>query len=139
MSEMRLTVAHTGKGMAMECRTPQGATIGFDDSDEPTTGSPVQHLLASIGACALMDVDIILRKKRVAFSGLRVECVAQRRDEPYPRIFTGVALVFHVEGDVPQKVFDDVVKLSVDKYCTVAGTLAVGAPVRYEARVQGGA
>lgn len=138
MGEMRLTVAHTGPGSGMECTTPQGVTMTFDDPDTGRHGaSPVQHLLAAIGACALVDVDIFLRKKRLAFTNLRVECVAQRREEPYPRVFTSVKLVFHVEGAVPQKAFDDVVRLAVEKYCTVAGTVAAGAPVSFEAVVRG--
>lgn len=135
MAEMRLTVAHTGQGGAMTCRTPQGALIGFDDTDAGTTGSPVQHLLASLGACALYDVDVILRKKRLTFTHLRVECVAQRPDEGTPRPLLDVKLVFRVEGDVPAKAFDDAVRLSVDKYCSVGETLRKGAPLAYEARV----
>jgi putative redox protein len=136
MSEMRLTVTHTGHGSGMECKTPQGQTITFDDPDTGAHGaSPVQHLLSAIGACALMDVDIILRKKRLTFTNLRVELVGQRRDDPYPRVFTDVLMRFLVEGDVPEKVFDDTVKLSVDKYCSVAGTVKEGAKVRYEGKV----
>lgn len=135
MAEMRLTVAHTGNGMALECVTPQGARIGFDDSDAGTTGSPVQHLLASLGACALMDVDIILRKKRLTFSNLRVECVAQRPDEGTPKPLLDVKLLFRVDGDVPTKAFDDAVRLSVERYCSVGETIRKGAPISFEARV----
>lgn len=135
MAEMRLTVTHTGKGGAMECKTPQGATIGFDDTDAGTTGSPVQHLLASIGACALYDVDVILRKKRLDFANLRVECVAQRPDEGTPKPLLDVKLVFRVDGAVPTKAFDDAVRLSVDKYCSVGETVRKGAPIAYEARI----
>ncbi|HUR67841.1 MAG TPA: OsmC family protein [Candidatus Thermoplasmatota archaeon] len=135
MGEMRLTVATTGKGNALECRTPQGAVIGFDDTDAGTTGSPVQHLLASIGACALMDVDVILRKKRLAYSGLRVECVGQRPDEGTPKPFLDVKLVFRVKGEVPPKAFDDAVRLSVEKYCSVGETVRNGAPIAFEAKL----
>lgn len=135
MAQMHLTVTHSGKGGAMECVTPQGARIGFDDTDAGTTGSPVQHLLASIGACALYDVDVILRKKRLAFSELRVECVAQRPDEGSPKPLQHVRLLFHVKGDVPQKAFDDAVRLSVERYCSVGETIRKGAPLEYEARV----
>jgi len=136
---MRLTVAHTGQGSAMECVTPQGARIAFDEADAGTTGSPVQHLLASIGACALMDVETILRKKRLAFSDLRVECVAQRPDEGNPKPLQSVRLVFHVRGDVPQKAMDDAVRLSVERYCSVGETVRNGAPIAYEARIEGSA
>lgn len=134
---MRLTVVHTGKGSAMECTTPKGVTMTFDDPDTGTHGaSPMQHLLAAIGACALIDVDVFLRKKRKTFSNLRVECVGARRDEPFPRVFTDVRLVFTVEGDVSPDVFDSVVRLAVDKYCSVGGTVTEGAPVRWEATVK---
>lgn len=135
MAEMRLTVTHTGKGHAMECVTPQGARIGFDDTTAGTTGSPVQHLLAAIGACALYDVDVILRKKRLTFSDLRVECVGLRPDEGTPKPLTDVRLLFHVQGDVPAKAFDDAVRLAVDKYCSVGETLRRGTPIAFEARV----
>ena len=134
MGEMRLTVRHLGKGSAMECTTPQGAVITLDEPDTGQHGaSPVQHLLSAIGACALMDVDVFLRKKRIAFSDLRVDCDAKRRDAPdYPRVLQEVRLVFHVAGDVKPKAFEDVVKLAVDKYCSVAGTVVEGAKVSYE-------
>lgn len=136
MGEMRLTVTHTGEGSGMSCTTPQGVLMTFDDADKGTHGaSPMQHLLAAVGACALMDVDIILRKKRLTFSNLRVECVGARRDEPYPRVFTGIRLVFRVDGDVPAKAFDDAVRLSVEKYCSVGGTIQEGAPIAHEAVV----
>lgn len=137
MAEMRLTVRHTLEGDAMECATPQGATIRMDGTEGHTkTGSPVQHLLASIGACALLDVNTILQKKRLHYSDLRVECVAKRPDEGTPKPLLDVKLVFTVKGDVPQKAMDDAVRLSVDKYCSVGATVRNGAPLEYESRVE---
>lgn len=135
MAEMKLTVTHTGKGNALDCATPEGPIITFDGSGGHHGASPMQHLLAAVGACALMDVDVILRKKRLEFRNLRVECAGQRPDEGTPKPFLGVKLVFQVEGDVPQKAFDDAVRLSVDKYCSVGETLRKGIPLAYEARV----
>lgn len=135
MAQMRLTVTHTGKGHAMECVTPQGARIGFDDGDAGTTGNPVQHLVAAIGACALYDVDVILRKKRLEFSDLRVECVATRPDEGTPKPLLDVKLLFHVKGDVPAKAFEDAARLAVEKYCSVGETVRKGAPIAFEAHV----
>ena len=134
MAQMRLTVTHTGKGMKLECVTPQGARMAFDGDGEAAP-SPMQHLLAAVGACSLIDVEIILSKKRLAFSNLRVECVGDRPDDGAPRPFEGVRLVFRVEGDVPQKAFDDAVRLSVEKYCSVGETLKRSPPVAFEAVV----
>jgi len=136
MATMELTVRHLGRGSAMECTTPQGLTMTFDDPDTGQHGaSPVQHLLASIGACALIDVGIILTKKRLAFRDLRVTLTGLRRDAPPPRVFEDIRLRFEVVGDIPPKVMDEVVALSVDKYCSCAVTVRQGAPVRYESVV----
>lgn len=134
---MRLIVQHTLKGNAMECITPAGAKIRFDSGDGSPEGgaTPVQHLLASLGACALMDVEVILRKKRLAFSNLRVECVGAREKIGEANPIVGVKLVFHVEGDVPPKAFADAVRLSVEKYCSVEATLSKATPVQFEALV----
>lgn len=136
MGEMRLTVTHTGKGSGMECVTPQGVTMTFDDPDSGTHGaSPMQHVLAALGACSLIDIELVLRKKRLAFRDLRVECVGQRADEGYPKPFLGIKLVFRVAGEVPQKAFDDATRLAVEKYCSVGATVSKMAPIAWEAKV----
>lgn len=135
MAEMVLTVTHTGAGNALACTTPQGATMTFDGDGGATGATPMQHLLASVGACALMDVQHILAKKRLAFSNLRVECVGARPDDATPKPFLGVKLRFLVDGDVPAKAFDDAVRLSVEKYCSVGATLEKPRPVTFEAHV----
>jgi putative redox protein len=82
-------------------------------------------------------VDVILRKKRLAFRDLRVECVGERPDEGTPKPFLGVKLVFRVKGDVPAKAFDDAVRLAVEKYCSVGATLGKGIPVAWDAKLDG--
>lgn len=135
MAQMRLTVTHTGNGNQVECKTPQGASMTFDGDGGAYGATPMQHLLAAIGACSLMDVDIILKKKRLAYANLRCECVGDRPDKGTPTPFTGVQLVFRVDGDVTPKAFEDAVKLSVEKYCSVGDTVKHGAPIRWEAKV----
>lgn len=135
MAEMRLTVTHSGSGYALDCKTPEGALMTFDADGGTHGGTPVQHLLASVGACALMDVFHILKKKRLTFANLRVECVGQRQPVGEMNPFTDVKLVFHVDGDVPDKAFQDAVRLSVEKYCSVGGTLAKPTPIVHEAVV----
>lgn len=135
MAEMRLTVTHTGKGHEVQCQTPEGATITFDGDGGTFGGTPMQHLLGAIAACALMDVHVILAKKRLKFANLRAECVASREKVDQVNPFTGVKLVFRVEGEVPAKAFEDAVKLSVEKYCSVGATLARPTPIVHEAHV----
>lgn len=135
MSQMVLTVTHSGSGYALDCMTPQGASITFDADGGKHGGSPMQHLLAAAGACALMDVFHILKKKRLEFSNLRVDCVGERVEVGDPKPFTDLKLVFHVDGDVPEKAFQDAVRLSVEKYCSVSATIQGSPPVAWEARI----
>lgn len=135
MAEMRLTVKHTGEEHHLVAENEAGGKMQFDGGDGAWAPTPMQHLLASMGACALMDVDVILRKKRLTFSNLRVECVGQREKRGEVNPFTDVKLVFRVDGDVPEKAFDDAVKLSVEKYCSVGATLEKALPIAHEARV----
>lgn len=135
MGEMRLTVRHTGKGNGIECTTPRGLTMTFDGSEGAHGPTPMEHLLAALGACSLMDVEVILRKKRLSFSDLRVDLVGERREEGEVNPFVGMRLVFRVAGDVPQKAFDDACRLSVEKYCSVGATLQKQPPVAWEAVV----
>ena len=136
MAEMRLTVKHTGEEHHLTCENDAGGKMAFDGGDGAWAPTPMQHLLAATGACALMDVDIILRKKRIAFSDLRVECVGQREKRGEVNPFTDIKLVFRVKGDVPEKAFTDAVRLSVEKYCSVGATLEKSVPVAWEAKLE---
>lgn len=138
MSEIRLEVRHSGEGHRITALSPTGGTLTFDGEGGTFGATPMQHLLAALGACTLMDVALILRKKRIPFSNLRVEAVGLRPDEGHPKPFTGVRLLFDVEGDVPAKAFDDAVRLSFEKYCNVGATLRAGIAPTVEARVRGG-
>lgn len=135
MGQMRLTVTHTGKGNEVESTTEGGARMTFDGDGGAFGATPMQHLLAAIAACSLMDVDIILKKKRLSYSNLRAECVGDRPDAGTPKPFKAVKLVFRVDGDVPVKAFEDAVKLSVEKYCSVGATVQAAAPITWEAKV----
>lgn len=132
---MRLTVKHTGEGHRITSENDAGGKMAFDGGDGAWAPTPMQHLLASLGACALMDVDVILRKKRLEFSDLRVECVGQREKRGEVNPFTDVKLVFRVNGNVPEKAFHDAVKLSVEKYCSVGATLEKSVTIAHEAKV----
>lgn len=135
MSEMRLMASHTGQGHMVTCDVPGGGTMTLDGEGGAFGATPMQHLLAALCACTLMDVALILRKKRIAFSDLRAEAVGTRPDEGHPRPFTDIRLSFRVAGDVPAKAFDDAVRLSLETYCNVGATMRAGVVPTVDARV----
>jgi len=57
---------------------------------------PMEMLLLSLGGCTIIDVVLILRKSRQAFSDIRIDIDAKRSDE-IPKIFTHIHLHF-VDG-----------------------------------------
>lgn len=130
-----ISLKHAGDGHAIEGLAPNGTPLRFDGEDGMTGPTPMQHLLAAAGACALMDVAHILRKKRIPFTDLRVECVGERPDGGHPNPFLGIHLVFSASGEVPAKALEDAARLAMERYCNVAATLRAGIEPTFSAHV----
>ena len=93
------------------------------EGEEQAAPSPMEMVLLALGGCASIDIADILRKKRQDFTGLEVEIEGERAPEP-PRVFTTVTLEFVISGPgVTDEAVRHAVKLSMDKYCSVASTL----------------
>jgi putative redox protein len=73
-----------------------------------------------------MDVASILRKKRQPFTHYEVRVVADRRDDPTPRVFEVIRILHVVDGEVDPEAVHRAVELSATKYCTVTVNLASG-------------
>lgn len=84
---------------------------------------PSDLLLLSLASCSAYDVVMILRRQRQKLSNLYVNVHGQQLPEP-PYTFTDIHLHYTAEGkDLdPQKV-ERAIKLSEEKYCSVAATI----------------
>ena len=80
----------------------------------------MQLALQMVGACSIVDVVIGLKDRE--FSKVWVEMDSTRNGDS-PRYFTSMHLVYHVKGDVPQKLVERVVHKSHGKYCSVSNSL----------------
>lgn len=111
----------------------KGCKVLMDTGSPVKAGqSPLELLLSAISGCASVDVAEIIHKKRMKIDGLVVEVEAERRDEPYPRIFTEIKLHFVLtSADATDKALAQAVTLSMDKYCSVAGMLREAATLTY--------
>ena len=94
------------------------------DGNSKVAPSPVETLLSAIGTCAGADVVDILTKQRTPPRRLEIEVFATRRPE-HPRRILTLELTFEVDGPrlEPAQV-ERAIALSIEKYCTVAATLA---------------
>lgn len=115
-SIMQGTVEWTG-GKNMVGINSNGQRIEMNWEEGP---SPMQLALQMVGACSIVDVVIGLKERE--FSKVWVDMDSTRNEES-PRYFTSMHLVYHVVGDVPQKLVERVVHKSHEKYCSVSNSL----------------
>lgn len=101
------------------------------DGDKKSANSPMELVLIGLCGCTGYDVISILRKKRESFTSLEVRAVAERAATP-PTVYTEIRLIYRVGGKVSHKAVEDAVKLSEEKYCSVAGMLGKTAKISFE-------
>lgn len=106
--------------------TDRGQEYALDSREGAVDPSPIDVLIAALGACTGMDVITILRKKRLVVTAYAIELVGERRDE-HPRAFVRIAAVHRFRGrGLPRADVEEALRLSETKYCSVHATLAPG-------------
>jgi putative redox protein len=123
-----------GTGLVFEARLGSGTRFLMDSAKEPHGPSPVEALLAALGACCGMDVIGVLRKKRQVVTGYEVALEGERSPE-HPRRFTRIEVVHRVRGrSLSAAAIEEAIRLSDTKYCSVYATLVPSVEIvsRYE-------
>ncbi len=110
---MQGRVEWTG-GDGLLCTNSNGQSLELDWENGP---SPMQVTLQMIGACSLVDVVIGLKER--PFTKVWVE-LDSTRAETSPRVFKTVEMIYHVRGDVPEKLLERIVEKSHEKLCSVS-------------------
>ena len=110
---MQGRVEWTG-GDGLLCTNSNGQSLELDWENGP---SPMQVTLQMIGACSLVDVVIGLKER--PFTKVWVE-LDSTRAETSPRVFKTVEMIYHVKGDVPEKLLERIVEKSHEKLCSVS-------------------
>tara|TARA_Y100001958_G_scaffold153314_1_gene140634 strand:- start:58 stop:453 length:396 start_codon:yes stop_codon:yes gene_type:complete len=125
---MQGRVEWTG-GTSLNGINAAGQSISMDWETGP---SPMQLTLQMVGACSLVDVVVGLKER--PFSDAWVE-LDSTRAETTPRRFTSITMVYHVVGDVPQKLVERVVAKSHEKYCSVSASLDPGMVIDWRVEI----
>lgn len=105
------------------------------DGDSKAGNSPMELVLLALCGCTAYDVVSILQKKRESFTLVEVSAQAEKAPEP-PRVFTEIKLLYRVSGNVARKAVEDAVRLSEEKYCSVAAMLNKTAQITYEIHLE---
>ena len=90
----------------------------------------MELVLIGLCGCTASDVVSILRKKRESVISLEVHARAERAPDP-PTVYTEIHLTYRVGGKVSHKAVEDAVRLSEEKYCSVAAMLNKTAKISY--------
>ncbi len=100
------------------------------DGDSEAGSSPMELVLIALCGCTAYDVLSILQKKREPFTSLEVLAEGDRAPTP-PTVYTAIRLIYRVAGKVSTKSMEDAVRLSEEKYCSVAAMLRKSADITY--------
>jgi uncharacterized OsmC-like protein len=96
--------------------------------------TPVELMLAAIGACTAVDVDV-LTSRRAEPTAFTVEVGAEKIRDALGNRLTDIAVTFHVSfpegegGDAARELLPGAVRRSHDSLCTVSKTVELGTPV----------
>jgi len=113
-------------GEQFEAATPSSHKLHLDSDRKSNSGpGPMELLLVALGACTATDIVIILEKKRQKLESLEVSVSGERAATP-PQVWTRLDVLFRVRGrgaeggPLEEKAVADAVRLSEEKYCSVA-------------------
>ncbi len=130
-------------GMRFQGSTPLGTTVTMDT--HPQQGgadigpTPMETLLMALAGCTAMDVVPTLRKMRQPIQDLVVHVSAQRAAE-HPKVLTDVHLRYVARGrGLREEQVEKAVRLSQEKYCSIAAMLRLAARITTEVVVEDGA
>ncbi len=97
---------------------------------------PMQMFLAGLAGCASIDVTLILEKQRQRIDSLEVFVEGVRADA-IPAVYERIHLRYVLSGEITDKKLQRAVKLSVEKYCSVASMLLPTVEVTWSAELKG--
>jgi putative redox protein len=96
--------------------------------------TPVELMLAAIGACTAIDVDVPT-SRRAEPTAFTVDVGAEKIRDALGNRLTDIAVTFHVSfpegegGDAARELLPGAVRRSHDSLCTVSKTVELGTPV----------
>jgi putative redox protein len=91
-----------------------------------------QMLLLGLGGCTAYDVVGILEKKRQRLTGLTIT-VTGEQDEEAPWSYREIHMHYEVRGrGLSEKGVADAIRLSEERYCSIAATIRGVANITYD-------
>jgi putative redox protein len=127
-----VTVERIASGRFAAANT-RGGRITFGTGDG-TDFTPTELLLAAIGGCTAIDVDI-LTSRRAESESFEVRVDADKVRDAEGNRLTAIEVTFGIrfpdgeKGEEARAVLPDVVRKSHDRLCTVGRTVELATPI----------
>src|SRR3954447_17215509 len=117
-----------------EVRNIRGGTLSVG-SGQDADFTPVELLLAALGTCSAIDVDIVTSRRADPTEFTAVVSGDKIRDAAEGNRMENLAVEFTIrfpegeDGDKAREALPRAVKMSHDRLCTVSRTVELGTPV----------
>lgn len=128
----RVTLERVDEGV-YRATNPRGVQLTFGSKADDGF-SPVELLLAALGGCSAVDVDVVTGR-HAEHERFEVVVEADALRDGGGNILEDVRMTFHVrfpsgpEGDKARQLLPRAVRTSHDRTCTVSRTLEAATPV----------
>lgn len=132
---MKVTLERKNKAVHFVTTNEEGSSIDLDGS--PEIGGegkgvrPMELMLMGIAGCSSIDLVIFLEKMRQPLEDIKVEVDATRREGEVPSLFKTITLHYQLFGQLDEDKVVKAIKLSLEKYCSVAKILEHSATIDY--------
>jgi putative redox protein len=132
---MKIELNRLNDAFHMEAINEQGIQVHIDAS--PDIGGtnqgmrPMQMLLSAMGGCSAIDVINILKKQKQPLRDIKITVTGEREKDAVPSLFVEVHAHFRLFGEIDGEKAKRAVSLAVEKYCSVANTLAYKAKITH--------
>lgn len=98
-------------------------SVVISTPDEGVGMKPSELLLVALASCTAVDVVEILHKKRIDLTGLEISADGEQQADP-PWTFRKIHLIYQLRGKgLTVEAAELAVRLSEEKYCSVASTV----------------
>ena len=93
---------------------------------------PSELLLVALASCTAVDIVDIMAKKQTPLDGLEIQATGEQDADP-PWAFRKIHLCYSLQGrGLTPKNVEQAIRLSEEKYCSVAATVRGVAQIDYE-------
>ena len=97
--------------------------MSTQDENNGSGMKPSELLLVALAGCTSVDVVGILEKKRQDLRGLQINVKGEQDEDP-PWAYRRIEVEYVVTGrDIKEKAVADAIKISEERYCSVAATV----------------